>query len=87
MYAIRSYYALCLTNSSTLSGNVPEVGKGIGAWSIVNGSGSFSSSNPVYTSPELDPNASVSNLAFGSNLFRWTITKNACSSFDDVELV
>ena len=35
---------------------------------------------------ELDPNASVTNLAFGSNLFRWTITKNSCSSFDDVEL-
>lgn len=46
----------------------------IGTWSIVAGSGTFSDIN--------DPNATVSGLALGDNIFRWTVD----ASFDDVTI-
>ena len=76
--------ALCDYNTTTLTANVPSVG--VGSWSIVNGSASFSSTNPAITDPILDNNAIASNLTFGSNILRWTITKNNCSTFDDIEI-
>lgn len=64
---------LC-TNTTGLSANTPV--EGVGQWSIVQGFGSFS--NP------LDPIITVSNITQGINIFRWTITKGSCSTFDDV---
>lgn len=58
----------------TLSGNAPVYGTGV--WTKLSGSGTIA--NPA------DPRTSVTNLSYGSNQFRWTITYNGCTSFDDV---
>ena len=63
--------------SQALSANVPS--RGTGFWTIVSGSGVFANS--------LLPNTSVANLAPGSNVFKWTVINNACSSFDQVVLL
>jgi len=66
--------ALCNSTSTILNANDPA--KGTGEWTILNGSANFSSmavNNP-----------SVSDLAFGDNIFRWTVTNNACVSVSDV---
>jgi hypothetical protein len=52
-----------------------------GVWSVVQGTGSFSDVN--------DPNATVSNLTVGTNIFRWTILNGPCggpSNFDDISI-
>ncbi len=67
--------ALCV-NNTVLAANVPTIGDG--EWTIRNGSGGFSSIS--------DPTASVSNLAFGDNVFRWTVTHQGCVSIDDVQV-
>ncbi|MBP8849869.1 MAG: gliding motility-associated C-terminal domain-containing protein, partial [Breznakibacter sp.] len=67
--------AIC-DSSIALSGNTPSVGSA--TWSVVSGSGNFVS--PV------SPTTTVNGLAFGKNLFRWSIVNNACTSYDDVEI-
>lgn len=65
--------SICVDNVQ-LSANVATVGSG--NWTITNGSGTFSSltvNNPT-----------VTNLAFGDNIFRWTITNNGCTEHDEV---
>ena len=66
------------TCSSTylLAGNIPSVGAAI--WTILEGGGDFSS--------DTDPSATVSNLKFGTNIFRWTIEHQNCVSFADVKI-
>ena len=65
-----------------LSANTPtnseEGGEMIGEWSIVNGNGIFSSLN--------DPNALVSNLSEGENIFEWTLT-NDCGTSNDIVVI
>nr|WP_321453392.1 PKD domain-containing protein [uncultured Carboxylicivirga sp.] len=68
--------ALCDVNTTVLAANNPAIGTG--EWTIRNGSGTFSSI--------LDPSATVEDLAFGDNLFRWNITHEGCESFDDVQI-
>nr|WP_321405543.1 PKD domain-containing protein [uncultured Carboxylicivirga sp.] len=63
-------------NSTTLAANTPAIGTG--EWNIRNGSGSFSDVT--------DPSAEITNLAFGDNIFRWTVTHEGCSSVDDVQI-
>jgi hypothetical protein len=65
--------SICLDNIQ-LSANFDAIGDG--TWTVINGSGTFSS----YTSNT--PN--VTGLAFGDNIFRWTITNNGCTEFDEV---
>jgi gliding motility-associated-like protein len=65
---------LC-TNSATLAANTPA--SGIGTWTIVSGTGTFSNTNA--------PNSTVTGLGAGTNTFRWTLSNGACSdSQDDV---
>ncbi|WP_439184027.1 PKD domain-containing protein [Carboxylicivirga taeanensis] len=66
--------SLCVSNATVLSANDPA--RGDGEWTILNGSASFSSM--------IDHNPTVSDLAFGDNIFRWTVTHNECKSYSDV---
>jgi gliding motility-associated-like protein len=56
-------------NQTALMPNAPTIGTG--EWSVVSGAGTF-------------VNNDVSGLASGANTLRWIITKNNCSSHDDV---
>ena len=64
------------TNTTNLSGNNPT--DGTGQWSVVSGAGTFS--NQDYY------NTQVSSVNVGTNTYKWKITKNACSSEDEVEI-
>jgi gliding motility-associated-like protein len=66
--------SLCVSNSTVLSANNPA--RGDGEWTILNGAASFSSM--------IDNNPTVTDLAFGDNIFRWTVTHNGCVSVSDV---
>lgn len=65
--------SICV-DSIHLSANTVAVGSGL--WTVINGSGTFSS----YTSST----PAVTDLAFGDNIFRWTITNNGCTEQDEV---
>src|SRR5690606_29537167 len=70
---------VCADNT-ILAGNNPGAGE-MGTWTVVSGSGSFSDAN--------SPTSSVGSLAFGDNVFRWTITDagGICSgTFSDVTI-
>jgi gliding motility-associated-like protein len=65
------------STTAVLNGNTPA--NGTGTWSVVSGSGSFSSAT--------NPNAQVSGLDFGPNIIRWTISNGVCAdSYDDVTI-
>ena len=64
---------LC-TDSTILDAIDPEIG--IGYWSIVQGSGTFSE-HTLH-------NTSISGLAKGENIIRWTIENKGCTFSDDV---
>jgi hypothetical protein len=63
-------------NNVILGASMPTVGTG--QWSIRNGGGTFNDIQEPFTG--------VSNLNFGSNIFRWSIENNGCVTFDDVEI-
>ncbi len=58
-------------NTATLSGNNPANGS-TGRWSVISGSGVFADVT--------NPATQVTGLGFGNNVFRWTISKNGCST-------
>lgn len=60
-----------------LRASVPADG-GTGAWTLVNGSGSFSDA--------ADPAAVVSGLSEGLNTFLWTVTRGACKLEDVIQV-
>jgi len=65
-------------NSATLAGNTP-VFPATGAWTVINGTGSFANTS--------SPITSVSGLSVGTNTFRWTINNGPCAgaiTFDNV---
>lgn len=64
-------------DSADLLGNIPASGT-IGEWSIWAGGGTFAD--------PFDPTTRVNNLLRGSNIVRWTVTKNGCSNYDDVTI-
>ena len=65
---------LCGPNA-TLSATPPT--SGLGVWTLVSGSGNISNTS--------QPNSPVSNLGFGANTFRWTVSDSPCpSSFADL---
>lgn len=68
---------VCGTDA-TLAANMAAVGTGI--WSVVSGTGNISNVN--------DPGASVSGLAPGANIFRWTISNgpDCPASMDEVTI-
>ena len=61
--------------SIALSANNPIVGE-LGVWTIASGQGNISSST--------DSDIIVSNLAFGENIFVWTLENECGSSSDEV---
>ena len=68
---------ICSTTTTvTMAGNAP-VGIATGLWTVVQGSGTFANAAVA--------NTSVSGLAVGTNIFRWSIDNGACgTSFDEV---
>ncbi len=63
---------ICINSASvTLTGNAPSAFAGLGTWSVTSGSGSIAAVNSATTT--------VTNLAVGTNVLRWTIA-NACGS-------
>ncbi|MCB9166736.1 MAG: gliding motility-associated C-terminal domain-containing protein [Flavobacteriales bacterium] len=70
---------LCAPNqSTTLTGN-PLIAPATGQWTVVQGSGTFGNANA--------PTTTVSGLAIGVNIFRWTVNNGPCtpsSTTDDV---
>jgi len=53
-----------------------------GTWTVISGTGTFSNAN--------DPNATVTGLSFGSNIFQWSINNGPCpnsGSSDTVNIV
>jgi hypothetical protein len=67
--------SICNT-TYTLSANSPI--SGIGSWSVVSGSGTFSSTS--------SPAATVSGLGIGVNVLRWTISTACSSSISDISI-
>ncbi len=64
-------------NNATLGANTPSVG--IGTWTVVSGSGTFSNIN--------NPSSSVTGLTQGLNTFRWTISNPSCpDTYDEVSI-
>ena len=59
------------TNSATMAANEAIV-PAIGTWTLVSGTASFSDIN--------DPNASITNLSPGTNVFVWTIDNGPCAN-------
>ncbi len=61
--------------SANMNGNTPVTGTG--SWAVISGSGTFANS--------ANPTTQVTNLQFGQNIIRWTISNGVCpASFDDV---
>ncbi len=70
---------LCTPATSTVLSAIEPNGPGFGTWSLVSGSGTFSNAN--------NASATVSNLAIGTNVLRWTVDNGPCAAtgtFDDV---
>lgn len=66
--------------SATLQASAPT-GPATGTWSMTSGAGTFSNLN--------DPNATVTNLAIGTNVLRWTVTNGPCvpnETFDEITI-
>jgi len=62
--------------SATLSGEDPATGSGL--WTKISGSGTIESS--TYK------NSAVSGISPGTSVFRWSITKSSCTSYDEVNV-
>ena len=73
---------VCLPNNSTTLNAALPTFPASGAWTVIAGSGSFSSNT--------NPNATVSGLSLGTNTFRWTVANGNCANtntFDDVSII
>ena len=68
---------LC-TDSTRLSGSVPDDGV-TGTWTAEQGSANFADAN-VH-------NTDITEIAEGKNVFRWTLSKNGCESYDEVTII
>jgi PKD repeat protein len=75
-YAGTSYEELC-SSTFNLKAAIPDYGTG--SWSFVLGGGNIS--DPY------DPRATVTTLAQGTNILRWTISQDHCSKYAEVTLV
>ena len=70
--------ALCDVSSFQLNANSPIVG-GSASWTVVTGGGNLSSST--------QPNATLSNLSYGSNVLVWTMIDTSCTTNDTIEII
>jgi len=61
-------------NSATLAADNPTPNTGI--WSVVSGTATITNMN-LY-------NTSVTNLALGNNILRWTVSDGSCTAFDEI---
>lgn len=61
---------VCSDNASAAFAANPATAPATGTWTLVSGSGLISDVN--------DPNATVSGLGLGANVFEWTIDNGAC---------
>jgi hypothetical protein len=61
---------------SNFEATAPTVGTGV--WTVISGTGTIAQINTA--------NSSVSNLAIGPNVFRWTVTNGSCVTFDEVTI-
>jgi hypothetical protein len=59
---------------ATLAGNAPTAGTG--TWTVLSGTAIILDSH--------NPAAVATNLSYGANIFRWTLSNGSCSSADDV---
>ena len=66
------------TDVTILEGNNP--GSNTGVWTIIGGA-----SGGTIVEPS-QPNSQVTSLDRGANVFRWTLTKNQCVSYDEVTI-
>jgi gliding motility-associated-like protein len=67
-----------LNQSTNFEANVPTIG--VGTWTLIFGNGTIDD--------DLNPSSLVSDLAFGDNIFKWTIVNGTCpSSFDEVNII
>lgn len=64
------------SSSTNLDGNMPVIGTG--KWTVLSGAATFAN-DALF-------NTSASALNPGINIFRWTITYNGCTTFDDVTI-
>jgi hypothetical protein len=65
----------CNTLNATLAATAAPAGY-TGTWSVVSGTGTFGTSN--------SNTSTVTGLAAGNNIFRWTVSNGACSTYNDV---
>jgi len=66
------------TCNTTVQMNAQDAGTGVGYWTILAGSGTFSGN--------YDNNATVSNMFEGDNLYIWKVDRNSCSTTDTVRI-
>ena len=64
-------------DSTTLQANLPGPGQS-GHWEVVEGSGSFEDPG--------DPNTQVTQMSYGTNVFRWNISYKSCNLYDEVTI-
>jgi hypothetical protein len=76
VYADAGINAVICSDSYTLSANDPSPGTGF--WSLLSGSATFENPN--------SPTTQVTGLSSGDNIFRWTLTLNSNSVYDDVTI-
>ncbi|MCS6934994.1 MAG: discoidin domain-containing protein [Chitinophagales bacterium] len=67
--------SICGT-TTTLNATPLTIGSGV--WTVLSGTGLFSSNT--------SPNPNVTGMSYGSNTYRWTATNGACNVHDDVEV-
>lgn len=65
------------TDSYSLSGSVPEPGE-TGLWTLESGSGNIQNPNLNGTD--------VTDLGYGPNTFRWTISNGLCDTYDEITI-
>ena len=67
---------ICQTSTINLAATPVTIG--IGEWTLSSGSGNIVSPN--------DPNSEVTNLGYGNNIFKWTVSNSCGSTFDIVNI-
>ncbi|QQR87729.1 MAG: gliding motility-associated C-terminal domain-containing protein [Flavobacteriales bacterium] len=67
--------SFCTPTSSTIMNATPVFAPATGSWSLISGGGNIANNNP---------NASISNLPVGINVFQWTVNNGACGNTTDL---
>jgi PKD repeat protein len=75
-YAGADYEEVC-SSTFTLKASTPDYGTGI--WSFVQGGGNLSDPN--------NPKATITTLARGTNVLRWTVSQGQCQKISQITLV